>query len=132
MLVCFDWTFPEVWRVLALKGADIICHPCNLVLPGLAQQAVPVHALVNKFYVITCNRTGSEGDLSFTSMSTIADPNGEIICQSSKQEEETKLIEINIELARSKRITERNDIFIDRRPDMYKMLTEFSDNKNPK
>ena len=44
MLICFDWIFPEAWRVLSLKGADIICHPSNLVLPGFAQQAVPVHA----------------------------------------------------------------------------------------
>ncbi|MEM3734703.1 MAG: nitrilase-related carbon-nitrogen hydrolase, partial [Nitrososphaerales archaeon] len=33
VLICFDWLFPEIWRVLALKGADIIAHPSNLVLP---------------------------------------------------------------------------------------------------
>jgi predicted amidohydrolase len=47
MLICYDWMFPEVWRILALKKADVICHPCNLVLP-FAQQAVAVHAMVNK------------------------------------------------------------------------------------
>ena len=63
MLVCFDWQFPEAWRVLALKGADVICHPANLVLPGLAQRAVPIHALTNRVYVVTGNRTGTEGGL---------------------------------------------------------------------
>ena len=55
MLICFDWIFPEVWRILALKGADVICHPSNLVLP-FAQQAVPVHGMVNRTFVITANR----------------------------------------------------------------------------
>ena len=40
MLICFDWMFPEAWRVLMLEGADIICHPANLVLPELAQRVV--------------------------------------------------------------------------------------------
>ena len=33
LLVCFDWFYPEAARTLALKGADILCHPSNLVLP---------------------------------------------------------------------------------------------------
>ena len=32
MMICFDWIFPEVARILALEGADILCHPANLVL----------------------------------------------------------------------------------------------------
>ena len=32
MLVCFDYFFPEAARILALNGAQIICHPSNLVL----------------------------------------------------------------------------------------------------
>lgn len=26
LLICFDWQFPEAWRTLALRGADIVCH----------------------------------------------------------------------------------------------------------
>ena len=32
MMICFDWIFPEVARSLTLLGADLICHPSNLVL----------------------------------------------------------------------------------------------------
>ncbi len=122
MLVCFDWIFPEAWRVLALKGADIICHPANLVLPGLAQQAVPVHALSNRLYVVTANRIGSERELTFTGMSTIADPQGRVLAQASRTREEVSTVEIDISLARSKQITSRNDIFADRRPEQYTLL----------
>src|SRR5690554_1712706 len=31
MLVCFDWMFPEVWRLLALEGVQLMAHPSNLV-----------------------------------------------------------------------------------------------------
>jgi len=124
MLVCFDWIFPEVWRIVALKGAEIICHPSNLVLPGLAQKAVPIHALTNRIYTITANRIGTEGNLSFTGLSTIANPNGDILFQASRTEEETVIKDIDIRLARDKIITKKNDLFSDRRPEEYSLLTE--------
>ena len=124
ILVCFDWIFPEVWRILALKGADIICHPSALVLPGLAQKAVPIHGLINRVYTITANRIGTEGDLTFTGLSTIADPKGDVIVQASASDEEVKIVDIDIELARNKMVTPRNDIFADRRPEEYVSLVE--------
>jgi predicted amidohydrolase len=122
MLVCFDWIFPEVWRILALKGADIICHPSNLVLPGLAQRAIPVHALVNRVYIVTANRIGVEGDLAFTGLSTIAGPTGDVLVQASQLEEEIGVADVDVGLARDKMITSRNDIFADRRPKDYSFL----------
>ena len=124
MLVCFDWIFPEAWRVLALKGADIICHPANLVLPGLAQRAVPIHALTNRFYVVTANRIGSERELTFTGMSTIADPKGQVLAQAPRAGEEVSRIEVDVSLARAKDITSRNNILADRRPGQYSLLAE--------
>jgi len=124
MLVCFDWIFPEVWRILALKGAEIICHPSNLVLPGLAQKAVPIHALTNRIYTITANRIGREGDLSFTGLSTIANPNGDILFQASRTEEASVIKDIDIRYARDKIITKKNDLFSDRRPEEYSLLIE--------
>ena len=124
MLVCFDWIFPEAWRVLALKGADIVCHPSNLVLPGLAQQAVPIRALTNRYYVVTANRTGSEGELTFTGMSTIADPMGKVLAQAPRAGDKVSRIEIDINLARTKEITSRNNILTDRRPEQYALLSE--------
>lgn len=124
LLVCFDWIFPEVWRILALKGADIICHPSNLVLPGLAQKAVPVHALINRVFTVTANRIGRERDLTFTGLSTIADPLGNNLHQASQTSEEIGVVEIDPDLARNKRATPRNNIFEDRRPELYGLLAE--------
>ncbi len=59
MQICFDWSFPEPWRVLALAGAEIVAHPANFVLPGKAQRAIPVHAMLNRMFVANANRLGT-------------------------------------------------------------------------
>jgi len=122
MLVCFDWIFPEVWRILMLRGADVICHPSNLVLPGLAQRAVPTHALVNRLFVVTGNRVGAERDLTFTGLSTIASPKGEVLVQASPSAEEVLIVDVDITEARDKQITARNNLRTDRRPEAYQAL----------
>lgn len=122
--ICFDWMFPEAWRVLALKGADIICHPANLVLLGRAQRAVPVHAMINRVFAITANRIGEEGELSFTGLSTMADPNGEVLAQASGSRAEVRIVDVDIALARNKKITPQNDVLADRRPEEYREPVE--------
>jgi len=124
ILICFDWVFPEAWRILALKGADIICHPSNLVIPGLAQRAVPIQAIMNRVFTVTANRIGTEGELIFTGRSIIADPDGEVLAEASSTKEEVKLVEIDVSLARDKMITARNHLFGDRRPKEYSRLVE--------
>lgn len=122
MLICFDWIFPEVWRILALKGTGMICHPSNLVLPW-AQQAVPVHGLMNRTFIITCNRTGSEGELKFTGQSFISDPYGRTLKMASAGLPETGICSIEPEESDNKMATPRNHIFDDRRPELYEYLT---------
>jgi len=124
LLICFDWIFPEVWRILALKGAEIICHPSNLVLPGLAQKAIPLHAMTNRVFIVTANRVGTEGDLTFTGCSIIADPRGDVVEQGSDAREEIGIAEIDLDLAKEKMITPRNHLFHDRRPELYGELVQ--------
>ncbi|PKQ65156.1 hypothetical protein BZG02_04840 [Labilibaculum filiforme] len=117
MLVCFDWMFPEVWRKLALQGVDIILHPSNLVLP-YAQSVIPSYALVNRIFIATANRIGTEKDLSFTGQSIFVNPKGEVLAEAG--ESETILfVDIDPEMARDKMITPKNDVFKDRRTDIY-------------
>ncbi len=123
MLICFDWIFPETWRVLALRGADIVCHPSDLLMPGLAQRAVPVQALMNRLFIITANRIGCEGDLTFTGVSTIADPTGNVLAQGSPEGVEAGVVDVDVALARDKMITQRNNVLGDRRPSEYADLT---------
>lgn len=126
VMVCFDWVFPEVARVLALKGADILCHPANLVL-NYCQQAMRTRAIENSVFAISANRCGIEnrpaGNLTFTGQSQVVAPDGELIYRAPPISQEVFVAEIDIARARDKAMTQRNDLFADRRPDYYKALT---------
>lgn len=118
IMICFDWFFPEVARYLAVKGADIICHPANLVLP-YCPQAMITRCLENRVFAITANRTGtekrSEETLTFIGTSQIVGTKGEIFCRASSDRDEAIVVEINPKIARDKQITPMNHLFNDRR-----------------
>ncbi len=118
MLICFDYLFPELWRNLALKSADIVFHPSNLVTP-FGQRVVPTHCIVNSIFAVTANRTGTEGSLSFSGQSIICNPKGDILADGHKNIEEIIYAKIDPEMARDKMITPKNHVLKDRRPNLY-------------
>jgi len=125
MMVCFDWAFPEVTRVLALEGVDIICHPSNLVL-SYCQEVMLTRCLENKIYAITANRFGYDkrpfGSMKFTGKSQIVAPGGTLIHRGYAQREELYIMDIDPALARDKSITPLNEVLADRRPQYYSIL----------
>jgi predicted amidohydrolase len=123
IMICFDWIFPEAARVLALKGAEIICHPSNLVLP-YAFEVMRARAIENRVFIITSSRTGEERGLSFQGKSQIVNPDMNVIAKSGKEGEEVKVVEIDLDLARNKKVTPKNDVLSDRRPEFYKKILE--------
>ena len=120
MLICFDWVFPEAWRIMGLNGADIVCHPSNLVLPGLAQRTVPAHAVMNRYFIALANRIGKEKELTFTGKSLICGPQGEMYAEATAVDSQVVMATIEPLLARNKFITKRNNWLQDRRPDLYR------------
>jgi 5-aminopentanamidase len=127
VMICFDWFFPESMRTLALLGADIVAHPSNLVLP-YCPQAMPVRCLENRVFAITANRTGEEKrnegkSLRFIGQSLIASPEGKVMIKAPEDEEALLVVEIDPEVARNKSLNPLNNIFDDRRPEMYLSLT---------
>ena len=125
MMICFDHLFPESARSLALQGADVICHPANLVMPDLAQRTMAIRALENGVYTATANRVGTESRtieaLTYTGRSQIVAPDGEILIRLSPDQVEAAVIEIDVGRARDKAITRQNDKLNDRRPDLYQL-----------
>ncbi|UCB51723.1 MAG: acyltransferase [Candidatus Zixiibacteriota bacterium] len=123
MMICFDWIFPETARILALNGADIICHPSNLVLPHLCQKAMITRCVENGTFAITANRTGAEKkeelELSFTGMSQVVDPKGDVLAKADESSEGVWTVDIEPTMARSKKVTPRNHLLEDRRTEFY-------------
>ena len=124
MMICFDWIFPETARTLALKGAQIICHPSNLVM-AYCQTAMFTRALENRVYTITANRIGSDvrenKELFFTGESVIVSPKGEYLCRGSVDKEEICIAEIDPDFALNKNLNDRNNIFTDRKKEFYNL-----------
>ncbi|RMG69795.1 MAG: acyltransferase [Nitrospirae bacterium] len=124
IMICFDWFFPEAMRSLALQGAQLVAHPANLVLP-YCPDAMPTRCLENRVFAITANRTGREErgrlPLSFIGQSEIVGPDGRIIVRASGDKEEVKVKELDITEADRKEINQFNDLFKDRRTDLYRL-----------
>lgn len=126
LLVCFDHLFPEAARALALQGAQLICHPSNLVLPTKAQLSTRVRAMENRLFWVLCNRFGTEdrGDkrLTYTGESQVVDPDGQVLVGAPQAGEALSVVEIDPAQALDKHVTRLNDLFEDRRPQVYQAL----------
>jgi predicted amidohydrolase len=122
MAICFDWFFPESFRTLALKSADIIAHCSNLVLP-YCQTADFAAAVQNRVFIATVNRVGTEQredeQLVFTGESVLVSPKGEYLLRGPIEDEAVLVAEIDPEAARNKSINPYNEVFKMRRPGMY-------------
>lgn len=125
LLVCFDWIFPEAARVLTLRGAQVLCHPSNFVLP-YAQDAMRTRCIENGIYAVTANRIGTERrgtiTLTFTGGSQIVDPKGDVLVSAGDRSESLKVIDINVGEANNKNITANNNIIDDRVPAVYSTI----------
>jgi 5-aminopentanamidase len=123
IMVCFDWLYPESARTLALKGADIICHPSNLVLPH-CPEAMVTRCLENRVFSITANRIGSEERggkkrLTYIGQSEIVNPRGAILSRAPSDQISVRVLDINPHEARDKSLNAYNDLLHDRRSRFY-------------
>jgi len=123
LMICFDHFFPEAARTLALRGAEIIAHPANLVMPVYAQLTMRARALENGVYTVTANRIGFEhraaDRLTYTGCSQIASPDGTLLYSGPADATDTAIVEIDPAQARDKSLTPWNDRLADRRPILY-------------
>lgn len=122
VMICFDWIFPETMRLLMLKGADLVAHPSNLVLP-YCQEAMKTRCLENRVYAVTANRVGTEArgedSFTFTGASQVTSPDGRVMSRAPAQQTAIDFVEVEPDLARSKELNPYNDLAADRRVDLY-------------
>ena len=122
-MVCFDWAFPEVARTLTLEGAQVIAHPSNLVL-DFCQKTMLTRCLENAVYAVTCNRYGEErrphGTIAFTGRSQVVGPKGELVQRARPDRDALHVEKLDPSAANDKKITARNHLVRDRRPEFYR------------
>tara|TARA_R110000868_G_scaffold4419_4_gene27767 strand:- start:1716 stop:2606 length:891 start_codon:yes stop_codon:yes gene_type:complete len=128
--VCWDQWFPEAARLLALKGADIICYPTAIGSePHDAtihsrdhwQRTMQGHAAANMTPVVASNRIGKEQgrtcDITFYGSSFIADNTGAKVAEAGETEEAVLTATFDLEKLRRTKI--EWGVFRDRRVDLY-------------
>ncbi|MDD3938591.1 MAG: N-carbamoylputrescine amidase [Bacilli bacterium] len=137
--ICWDQWFPEVARSLALLGAQLIVYPTAIgsepVLPKDSkdhwQNTMRGHAAANIIPVLASNRIGTESDkdsaMTFFGSSFIADEDGNIAVELSRDEENIAIAEFDLKSIDKKRISW--GVFRDRRPDLYGSIIKFDDSK---
>lgn len=124
IVVCYDAIFPEISRILTLKGAEIICAPFNRPKRPSYDSLYHVAAMrayENRIYFIACNRVGKEVS-EFLGRSAIAGPDGVILARSEGEQEEI----LYATLYEDKLLEERAffPIFADRRPELYQEIVQ--------
>lgn len=125
--VCYDGRFPELARILGLKGAEIVCAVWasfgvkGLIDPEMMKHRAVVRAQENGFYYLSCNCVGKVGDTTLLGHSTMAAPVGDIIAHSDSDEEEV----IRAELRNDEILKYRASlgVFRDRRPELYSLIS---------
>ncbi|WP_137805727.1 nitrilase family protein [Pseudomonas sp. G(2018)] len=127
VLICYDLEFPEWVRLPALAGADLICAPVNWPDGPRPQTERPAEVLrvqanasVNRLFIAACDRYGHERGVGWVQGSVIVDADGYPLAGPAEQGgEQILLATLNLAEARNKRISERNDLHRDRRPQLY-------------
>ena len=128
-VICYDGWFPEVYRVLALKGADLVCMPTNWVpMPGqdpqrmaMANTLAMANAHSNGLNIVCADRVGTERNQPFIGQSLIVGADGwPLAGPASADREEILYARINLKESRQARhLNGFNDVLRDRRDDVY-------------
>jgi N-carbamoylputrescine amidase len=130
--ICWDQWFPEVARILALEGADLLLYPTAIgsepTLPIDSQihwqNTMMGHAAANLIPVIAANRIGKESygqhHMTFYGTSFISNYNGVILQQMDRTT--TGLISQTFDLKELEKLRYSWGVFRDRRPSMYERI----------
>ena len=122
MMICYDLRFPEMARMLALAGANILVAPSGWVQGDLKvehwQTMIKARALENGCYVIAPNQAGNV----YTGHSMAVDPLGRTLVDLGEIEG-LEVIELNLQLVNE--IREKLPLLKNRRAEVYAMHEEF-------
>jgi predicted amidohydrolase len=130
MIICAEGSFPELSRILALKGVEIICCCYNVPkFPGMefmnerVSHIAACRAIENMCFFVGCNRVGSDAGGSYWGRSAIAGPMGQLLAHSEAETEGILKAILTEEMFRKTRIS--FGYFMMRQPRNYTLISEF-------
>ncbi len=117
--ICYDVRFPELYRTLALQGAEILAVPSNFAMftgKDHWEVLLRARAIENGTYVVAPATTGRHGGFASYGRSLVVDPWGTVIACAP---DGPGVIHARIDLERVRRMQERVPSLANRRPDVY-------------
>ena len=127
LLICYDASFPEAARLLALEGADLILLPTNWPQEAedKARWLPNARAYENVVYFASVNRIGEERGFRFHGQSRVCDPTGRTLVEGPRDLECILVCDVDPRRSRDKRIVRRDGYWVDRiagrREDLYRL-----------
>lgn len=136
VLICWDQWYPEAARITALMGAEILFYPTAIGWATSQDEATNkeqynawqtiqrAHAIANGVHVVSVNRVGFEqnGAMKFWGGSFVSNPFGSLLYLASHDNEETKVVELN--LSETNFYRTHWPFLRDRRIDSYQPITK--------
>lgn len=140
VLNCYECEFPELSRILALRGAKLIVGPTaadcyytlttgqrsNVPYPDISELLIPAYAYANNIFFAYSNRCGTEArdknEWHYRGNSIVCGPHGDVIVQANHQRDTMLVADIIPGYYGMTHPEEKYDYLKDRRPGMYKDL----------
>lgn len=120
--ICYDLRFPELFRKMALDGAELICVPAEWPKPRQEhwRTLLRARAIENQLFIAAANCCGIQGKLDFFGMSLLISSKGEVLAEGG--ETDTVLC-ASFDHEEMQTYREQIRCFADRRPEIYGRLT---------
>ena len=126
LTVCYDLRFPELYRILAVRGARVIAIPAAFTrVTGQAHWEILVRAraIENQAFVIAADQTGTHppGDKHSFGGSLIVDPWGDVLARAG---EDAGFVAADLDLHRQDEVREQLPSLANRVPAAYRWPEE--------
>ncbi|GGT19372.1 nitrilase-related carbon-nitrogen hydrolase [Nonomuraea spiralis] len=126
---CWDEWFPELARLYALEGAQVLVHPTAIgsepELPAfdtrpMWEHAISANGLANALFMVVPNRVGDEGLITFYGSSFISDPYGRVMLRAPRDRPAVLVADLDLD---QRRDWLEFGLVHTRRPELYGALT---------
>lgn len=84
MSICYDIRFPELYRIMALRGAQVIFTPASFTMPTGKDHWEPIlraRAIENGCYIVAAGQIGTKPAYAAYGNSMVVDPWGTVIAR---------------------------------------------------
>jgi predicted amidohydrolase len=119
--ICYDLRFPELFRILAVRGARIVALPAAFTLPTTRdhwESLLRARAIENQVFVVAANQVGAHpGGHRSGGRSMIVDPWGVVLAQAPDRE---GYVVADCDLDSQREIRARFPALANRRPAAYR------------